>query len=129
MKKYVQRPWTSEDGIKENEIDQSESKLGLKLPSVMRDIYACIGNSKELLSSHNRFFSPEKLEIENGYLIFMEENQSVVSWGIKLSEIANQNPIVWQRNNTENVWYSEEKTLTELLSSMFEWYSENGLFV
>ncbi len=57
----------------------------------------------------------------------MIENQSVVSWGVKLNFDNNSNPIVWQRNNTENRWYSEGKTVSELMESMFEWYYDVGI--
>lgn len=56
-------------------------------------------------------------------------NQGVVSWGIRLEDIAQDNPIVWQRNNTPPVeWYAEDETWPELLTRMFEWYYEEGLW-
>ncbi|MBN2293656.1 MAG: hypothetical protein JXM70_14600 [Pirellulales bacterium] len=47
--------------------------------------------------------------------------------GVPLSGIAEADPIVWQRNNTPSVeWYSEEKSFSFFMASMFDWYkSEN----
>jgi hypothetical protein len=58
----------------------------------------------------------------------MEENQSVVSWGIPLVNLHAPNPIIWQRNNTPPIeWFSEEKDVLGLLVSMWDWYLEMGL--
>jgi hypothetical protein len=40
-----------------------------------------------LCSIHNNVFSPKDLDFEDGYLMFMDENQSVVSWGIKKKDL------------------------------------------
>ena len=127
ISKYLHRDWGTEDGINNNNILIHESKLGITFPTALRELYLTMGHTRQLLSVHNKVFPPEDVEVENGYVIFMEENQSVVTWGIRLDEIEENNPIIWQRNNTENLWYSEEKTLTELLKSMFEWYSKMEL--
>ena len=34
------------------------------------------------------------------HLIFREENQRVVSWGIPRDALRDEDPVVWQRNNT-----------------------------
>jgi hypothetical protein len=33
------------------------------------------------------------------YLVFMEENQEVVSWGIPVTSLHETDSVVWQRNN------------------------------
>ena len=58
----------------------------------------------------------------------MDENQDVVSWGVRRDEMDRPNPPTWQRNNTPPTeWFAEEKSFTELLESMFDWYAEMGL--
>jgi hypothetical protein len=87
------------------------------------------GNNSKLNESHNFVRDLNKIEIEDGHLVVMDENQSVVSWGIPLTNVSEADPIVWQRNNTPPVtWYSEEKTWSELLASMYEWYAETGIW-
>jgi hypothetical protein len=128
VNKFLQRELTPKDGISENVITKSESTLEHRFPESLRQLYLTIGNVSELFSIHNKLSSPDQVEIDHDYLIFMDENQNVVSWGFNLEEIENHDPIVWQRNNTENKWYSEELTLIEFLDSMFNWYDQHGIF-
>ena len=58
----------------------------------------------------------------------MDENQSVVSWGIKKKDLRKTDPETWQRNNSSEDWYAEEKTFTELVTSMFDWYQGLGVW-
>ena len=77
---------------------------------------------------HNEFCNIEDLTVEDDYLIFMHENQSVVSWGIPLSSLKEENPAVWQRNNKSRQWYPEGESFTAVMESMFAWYSKMGLW-
>lgn len=81
-----------------------------------------MGKVADLCSIHNNVFHPKDLVFEDGYLMFMDENQSVVSWGIKKKDLKKADPEVWQRNNSSDAWYSEKKSFIELLTSMFDWY-------
>ena len=49
----------------------------------MRDFYLCVGAVDDLCSIHNVILPPEDLDFDGGYLMFMDESQSMVSWGIK----------------------------------------------
>ena len=58
----------------------------------------------------------------------MDENQAVVSWGVRIEDPADD-PIVWQRNNAPpTTWYSERKRFTAFLRSMLNWYSRSGIY-
>ena len=128
MARYLERKRVAADGIPELELRKAETKLGVQLPRSLRTLYLAIGAVRQLCSIHNVILGPKGLIIEDGYLLFMEENQSVVSWGMKVSSLAIDNPRVWQRNNSSGVWYPEDKTLTELLGSMFAWYEQLGVW-
>ncbi len=125
--RYIQRSWKPEDGIHEELILMAEKTLGVKFDKSLRAFYLSIGNVKVLTTIHNQILSPGSAYIEDGYLIFMEENQGVVSWGIKLEDHDLADPIIWQRNNSENKWYSEDMELSKLLESMFNWYIEEDI--
>jgi hypothetical protein len=125
---YLQRSWTPADGLPEKEVRKAELRLSLRLPSALRDFYLSVGAVADLCSIHNTILPPKDLSFEEGYLMFMEENQSVVSWGIKRKDLRKPNPEVWQRNNSFEKWYSEEKGLIQLLTSMFDWYNELGVW-
>jgi hypothetical protein len=126
--KYLGRNVATEDGTEEARIAEAENALQLRLPVALRQYYRLLGQADALNTIHNFFHHVEDLRIEDGCLIFMDENQSAVSWGVRLSDMHEEDPIVWQRNNTRLVeWYSEEKPFSALMESMFDWYQKEGL--
>jgi len=127
--RFLGRSLRGEDGLNEEEIQKAERLLGLRLPLAMREYYRVVGAIDQLNRLQNVIFSPKELYIEDEFLMFMDENQSVVSWGLKISELSSPDPTAWQLNNTPpEQWLSEEKTFSELLESMFEWYEEAGIW-
>ena len=128
VQRYLGREWRAVDGLSEKVVEKAEARLGMKLPSSLKCFYLAVGAVPELCSIHNVIFAPNDLDIEEGYLIFMDENQSVVSWGIKKGDLRKADPIIWQRNNTSDEWYTEEKSLAGLLASMFDWYQSLGVW-
>ena len=129
LKKYLEREIEPGDGVEETRIAEAEDRLGFRLPIALREYYHLLGEVKELNTIQNYFHSVEELDIEEDHLIFMEENQSVVSWGIPLRDISVEDPVVWQRNNTAPVeWYSEEKPFSALMESMFDWYKSENIW-
>ena len=85
-------------------VEKAEARLGIKLPSSLKCFYLTVGAVPELCSTHNIIFGPDDLDFEDGYLIFMDENQSVVSWGIKKGDLMKADPVIWQRNNASDEW-------------------------
>jgi len=128
VERYLKRPWTEADGLSEKDLKKAEVRLGIKLPAALREFYLSVGAVRDLRSIHNIIFPPRDLVFEEGYLMFMDENQSVVSWGIKKKDLKKADPETWQRNNSSEEWYSEEKSFTELLTSMFDWYKGLGVW-
>jgi hypothetical protein len=128
-RRFLGRSLEPTDGLSEDEIKRGEERLKLRLPSALREYYLKAGALTEFNSIHNFILTPDELHVEDGFLMFMEENQGVVSWGLKISDFETNDPEAWQRNNTPpEEWFSEEKTFSELLTSMFEWYQECGVW-
>ncbi|MFN7972773.1 MAG: hypothetical protein U0166_10565 [Acidobacteriota bacterium] len=126
--RYLGGSVTGKDGVPEEQVILAESRLGFALPCALRDYYLVLGAVPKLNRVHNRLLAPSELQPEEGFLVFLEENQGVVSWGIPLSIIAEEDPVVWQRTNTPPFrWLSEEKTFVAFLESMFTWYAEGGV--
>ena len=128
-RRFLNRPPMESDGLPEHVIEAAEARLGHRLPECLRRYYVVAGGCARLNSIHNDFVGPSDLEVDNGFLVFMHENQDVVSWGLRVSDASEQDPIVWQRINTPTVeWYSEEKGFVAFLQEMFEWYEESGVW-
>lgn len=52
------------------------------VPSVLRTFLSDVGDERLLLGFH-RFLTGDDLQRANGYLLFLEENQGVVLWGVR----------------------------------------------
>ena len=108
------RTLTAADAISPTRLDDCEARLGFALPDRMRALYLTAGAAPEL-QVHNSLRMPETLQVEDGYLIFMEENQNVVDWGIRVPS-ADSDPEVWQRVNADPPEYhSENKTFSAFI--------------
>jgi hypothetical protein len=64
------------------DIDDAEKRLGVRLPGSLKEYYLVAGREKRINQLHNRLLPPEKLRIDSERLVFMEENQWVVYWGV-----------------------------------------------
>ena len=125
---FIGRKISSTDGLPADMISAAEKRLGFSLPVSLREYYGAIGNLDAISRAHNQIRSLQDLDIEDDHLVFGDENQNVVSWGIPRLSLSASDPIVWQRNNSPRVrWYSEEKTFTAFLRSMLKWYQEIGV--
>ena len=78
-------PLAPGDGVAEAEIAAAEARLGLKLPTVLREFYALVGRRKDINAVHNRLISLEESEVDQDRLVFYEENQAVVLWGVSIA--------------------------------------------
>jgi len=77
------RPLTPEDGQSEMSISDPETRLGLKLPAVLRDYYLLAGRFDRFNRAHNELRRPDEWSVDGGKLVFLEENQCVVFWGVE----------------------------------------------
>ena len=109
-------------GFPETEIISLEKRLNIILPAELRSYYLTFGKNETLNYSHNRLLKPDK-EVgfsDDRYLIFYEENQAVVFWGIKEKDLILPNPPVWANNGTEENpdWHIEMNTTDNFILLM-----------
>src|SRR5262245_9327844 len=87
-------------------ITAAEKRLGVRVPGALRYYYLVAGRERRFNTSLNRLLSPSQWAIDKKRLIFMEENQAVVVWGVSLrfrnksndppiSQGVNEEPISW----------------------------------
>jgi hypothetical protein len=128
--RYLGRHLQSSDHLPVEHVREAERELGIKIPAVLETYYSVAGRLDELNLVHNRLLSPSELGIDGGFLVFMHENQSVVSWGFRVEDLPEDDPVVWQRNNSPpEEWFSEDLPFSAFLESMFAWYAEAGVLV
>ena len=119
LEKLTGRKLTSADGFTESEISAIEELRGLLLPTALRRFYALAGKH-EITQEHDRLYRLEQLELVGGKLVFMEENQCVVFWGVDVNGAPD--PEVFQATlETPTDWYSEEWTFSEWIIQRLRW--------
>ncbi|MCC3272599.1 hypothetical protein MUK71_13290 [Arthrobacter zhangbolii] len=122
--KYLEDNWREEDGIPEPELDAMLAEHDFRIPLVLREFYLALGGCEDLMEAFHFFWDPDELEIEDGYLLFLEDEDEKFVWGIREDQLDVPDPIVWRRNNARGDWQSEEGTLSEYVLDMFEWIFE-----
>jgi hypothetical protein len=119
-------PLRPKDALKPESLESLKLE-GFHLPLALREFYLVAGNEAVLNQSFNRLFAPENVFVESGRIVFMEENQGVVYWGIKPD--GSENPVVEQGINIEGKpieWHSENADCAEFLEAMLCWQASFG---
>lgn len=114
LNRILERDLERDDATPAARLDASEKRIGRRLPTAVRELYLLAGEAEEM-RGHNRLLEPEDLEIDDGYLVFMHENQDVVHWGIPVP-FSGDDPEVWQCVNGDRPdWYSEEMPFSKFI--------------
>jgi hypothetical protein len=116
------------DGLSERTIRDAERRLGFALPVLLRQFYQRAGKREDLTRSFDRFLRPAQLAVSAGALIFYEDHQQVVFWGIKREQTGKDDPPVWQANNARRLaWYADHDRLSAFLVTMlYRQFLEGG---
>ena len=123
---HVGRDPRKADGYSETAVAKAERRLGVRLPESVRTYYLLAGRLDELNRAHNLLNRLDQLHVEDRHLLFMEENQAVVEWGLSVRSLSAPDPIVHQRANVEGaLWYSERSRFSAFLRKLFAWQAGN----
>lgn len=114
---------TTQNGYEENELQELEQRLNILLPKVLRSYYLSLGKNEKINLSHNRLLGPnsEVFITDDGYLVIYEENQGVVYWGIKQTDLSLDNPPVYGNYNPSGEtqdWHLETDTTEDFILLM-----------
>jgi hypothetical protein len=123
-------PLAPEHGIAQDVIKAGERRRRVSLPPALRQFYALAGNLDPVMRAHNRFRAPADIRVTEGMVVFLEENQWVVSWGLKRDEIKeSEDPPVYQGRPQDGRlvgWVREEDHCSDFLAGMVYWQALNG---
>ncbi|MGE7388194.1 SMI1/KNR4 family protein [Streptomyces sp. NPDC004126] len=94
-------PLESADGWTEVDLTAAEERLGVRLPTALREAYLLFGRRRDLTSNHDVLLGPTELYVDDAKvaLVFRHENQGAVSWGILLDSLQDDDPAVFFRTN------------------------------
>ncbi|MGW2087387.1 SMI1/KNR4 family protein [Streptomyces sp. NPDC001880] len=93
---WSQRPLTGTDGYAPAELDAAQARLGLPLPAALREAYQLLGRRKDLTDNQDALLAPKDLYLDKdrGVLVFRVENQSCAYWGIRVTDLDQDDPPV-----------------------------------
>jgi len=105
------------DGNTDEEIDEAEARIGIKLPTALRRWYRYAGKSLKIVRHQNSFVSLKGLEApaeSYEHLTIFVENQAVVQWAIQVADLQADDPPVEVFDNDEH-FGRDSSTLSEFL--------------
>lgn len=130
--KILGRKLETSEGLNPDTIISAEKKLNIEFPQALKDFYLNVGKIKLFTDAFEFFAQPKQIYIKNNKLIFLEENQAMLSWGIDLEELKRKDNIkVYQSPNvgeSENkvVWYAETLMLPDFLEMIMYYQAASG---
>lgn len=89
----------SGDGWAESDLAVAEERLGLRLPSALREAHLLFGRRRDLTGNHDMLLGPAELYVDDAKeaLVFRHENQGAASWGLLLATMHEDDPAVFIR--------------------------------
>lgn len=119
----------NEDAYANVEIEAAEKRLSNRMPQALKEYYLVAGRERHINQFHNRLLSPEKLFVDSERLVFMEENQRVVYWGVPASPNVTRDAAVFQGVNRREKaieWHAEHDSCFTFLNVMAAWHASFG---
>jgi len=91
-------------------------------------VYVLCGRRPAIHDAFNRLLPPRDLsQLEDGSLVFYEENQCVVRWAIRADDLNGEDPAVVQYQDEERLeWFPDTPALSQFLFKQLYWNLVNG---
>ena len=122
-------PLGGRSGVSPAVLAAAEKRLGVKAPAALRDYYLVAGNERRFNTCLNRLLAPGDWGVDKRRLIFMEENQSVLWWGVSTRNTGSDDPPVSQGYDDEQIiWYPEHRKCSVFLAVLLHHHAVSGGF-
>ncbi|WP_150461864.1 hypothetical protein [Nesterenkonia ebinurensis] len=141
--KYLDDQWTPQEGYTRDELAElladSELPDRTRLPLVLEELYLALGRCEEILEAYHFIFDPDELVIEEGYLLFLEDEEERWVWGVQTADLKVPDPIIHRQerglgssedakrssrkspnDNDKHQWTPEGATVSEFLFDLLE---------
>ena len=107
------RPLTARDGASRRSIEAAEKRLGVAAPNCLMDYFETAGRETRFNACYNRLLPCSEWFVDGKRLVFMEENQAVVYWGVPAKAERLDDPPVYQGVNGPKIaWVRECPSLS-----------------
>jgi hypothetical protein len=121
-------PLTKRSAMPLAEISKAEKCLDVRIPKALRDYYLVAGRERGFNRCCHRLLSPADWEIDKRRLLFMEENQKVLWWGVSVRNPETVDPPVSQGLNEEPIeWQPEVRKCSVFLALMLHYHAVGWL--
>jgi hypothetical protein len=119
-------PLKCSDQCTEQEIEKVRGKVGGAIPEILESYYRLAGNSW-VNSAYQRLVPSEEIVVVDRGIVFAEECQRIVAWGISSQDLGEPDPPVLQVDAKNKVWYSDSKRLSSFLLKFACWQAVGGV--
>jgi hypothetical protein len=109
-----------EDGLGDEAVEARLAARGLRIPLALFDYYSLVGYHW-INRQRNRLRTIEELDWYGDWLVFMDDDQGIVSWGIHKQDVSNPDPVVWQGVlGEETDWLQDTTTLSQFFVDIWK---------
>lgn len=124
--KHLDDRWTPAEGYTPEELDRLLDEADVSIPFALREFYLTLGRCEELMEAYHYVWDPDELDVDDeGFLMFLEDEEEKFTWGVRAQDAALPDPIVYRRNNARGQWASEDGTVSEFMLDMLDWAFED----
>lgn len=115
------------DATDPHAITKAEQALDIAAPRALREFYLLAGNAHDLTTAYDQFLPPADWSVQGGKLVFLEENQDVVRYGVDCSTAAGDDPPVWITTTGDATeWFRVCERCSEFIATMLVWQCTFG---
>lgn len=115
------------DAVDPHAIDKAEQALDLAAPQALRDFYLLAGNARDFTAVYDQLLLPADWSLQEGKLVFVEENQDVVRYGVDCGPDAGDDPPVWITTTGQATeWHRVCDSCSEFIATMLAWQCSFG---
>ena len=125
--KNLGRPLRRADRVPQSQLKRAEIRLKAKIPDALRIFFRTAGRATDFTQARDRFLLPDAWSVAGEYLVFAEENQAVVLYGVRIAQSHIADPPVFMSTNVEPFrWYKVCASVSEFISVYMHWHGTDG---
>jgi hypothetical protein len=124
-------PLGSNAGVPVEDLTAAMERLGVSLPAALQELYRRTGQVAPLHAAHNTLVRLDQIDFGDDHLIFYEENQGAVAWGVARSRLSEPDPPVDQGQPPRAegdpwVFCPEFASISEFVCAQAAWQAVQG---
>lgn len=113
------------NGSSIKEIEEHEKRLGVSLPTPLKELYEVFGEDVNILNACNSFLSLEDLKVIDGVTVFYELIDKSRKYGALIEDSNKEDPKVKLQQENDSSWYFEARNLSEYILNNIFWHGIN----